>query len=387
MIVSCKKDELPSLKETYSKTDKAPFGTYIAYDAVNQLFYYNEIKTQKTAFEKSLADNYDTTSLYINISKYLYLTSKDIEMMLDFADKGNSMFLSCEYFDTAFLKRINAPSTRDFNMFEGGVNEMKNTSVQLVPPYYAASELFGYYYLPLDHSFIISQEQPVKVLGTNERGEANFIVVYYGKGRFYLHCEPRAFSNYFLLQKDNYKYLKDALSFTRAVPEHVTWDDYYNKRNTRPSENAGDRSSLDVLLQYPALAWAFWLSLLLLLLYLLFGGKRRQRIIKPVEPNVNTSVAFTETVSLLYLQKKDNRNIADKMITYFLEHIRNQYFLNTSQVNEEFISTLSRKSNVPKDETEQLFRNISKVQQAAVIGDHQLLLLNHQIETFYKHNQ
>jgi hypothetical protein len=68
----------------------------------------------------------------------------------------------------------------------------------------------------------------------------------------------------------------------------------------------------------------------------LFDSKRRQRIIKPLQPNINTSVAFTETVGRLYLQKKDNRNIADKMITYFLEHIRNQYFLNTNQLNDEF---------------------------------------------------
>ena len=132
------------------------------------------------------------------------------------------------------------------------------------------------------------------------------------------------------------------------------------------------------------MAWAFWLLLLLLALYILFGGKRRQRIVDTIPPNTNTTVAFTETVGHLYLQKKDNRNIADKIIMYFQEYIRKKYFLNTSQVNDGFITTLSRKSNTPQADTEALFALILEVQQSAQISDVQLLLLNQHIENFYK---
>ena len=140
------------------------------------------------------------------------------------------------------------------------------------------------------------------------------------------------------------------------------------------------------MLQYPATARAFWLVLLLVAVYILFGGKRRQRIVESVASNTNTTVAFTETVGHLYLQKKDNRNIADKMIMYFMEHIRKQYYLNTSQVNDDFITTLSRKSNVPKEITEDLFRSINLVHNSFEITDQQLLLLNQQIDIFYKNN-
>jgi hypothetical protein len=133
------------------------------------------------------------------------------------------------------------------------------------------------------------------------------------------------------------------------------------------------------------MAWAFWLILSLLALFILFDSKRRQRIIKPLQPNINTSVAFTETVGRLYLQKKDNRNIADKMITYFLEHIRNQYFLNTNQLNDEFMDTLTRKSNMQLLQTQKLFGTIHEIQQSQQINDQQLLSLNQQIENFYKH--
>jgi predicted nucleic acid-binding protein len=121
------------------------------------------------------------------------------------------------------------------------------------------------------------------------------------------------------------------------------------------------------------MAWAFWLLLSLLGLYIFFGGKRRQRVVEAVEPNNNTTVAFTETIGRLYLQKKDNRNIADKQITYLLEHIRNQYYLNTSQVNDEFIAALSRKTNASKEGMDKLFQMIHTVQQSEEISDDQLL--------------
>ena len=103
-----------------------------------------------------------------------------------------------------------------------------------------------------------------------------------------------------------------------------------------------------------------------------------------IKPNENTSVTFTETIGRLYLQKKDNKNIAEKMTTYFNEHVRNNYFLNTNVINDEFITTLSRKSGVEKNRVESLYRAISHVHNNAVVDDYQLLSLNEQIQHFYK---
>ena len=185
------------------------------------------------------------------------------------------------------------------------------------------------------------------------------------------------------MQKDNFKYSRNLFSFTPSIPEHVYWDDYYYKRNY-PGNESGERTSLGVLLQYPAMAWAFWLLLMLFGLYVFFGGKRRQRIVETIAPNTNTTLTFTETIGRLYLQKKDNRNIADKLITYFLEHIRNQNYFKTSQVNDEFSTNLRRKSNNGKEGTEKLFESSGAVQQTMEVSDQQLLLLNQQIENFYK---
>jgi hypothetical protein len=132
------------------------------------------------------------------------------------------------------------------------------------------------------------------------------------------------------------------------------------------------------------LAAAFWLLLLLLLLYILFGGKRRQRIIEKTKPNENTTVTFTETIGRLYLQKKDNKNIAEKSCTYFTEYIRNNYFLSSNTINDDFITSLSRKSGVERQKVESLYRAIEHVHNNVIVDDYQLLSLNEQIQNFYK---
>ncbi len=141
---------------------------------------------------------------------------------------------------------------------------------------------------------------------------------------------------------------------------------------------------MSVIKQHPSLLWAFWIAITGFLFFILFNVKRKQRAITVVKPNVNTTVTFTETVGRLYLQKKNNRHIAEKMITYFYEHIRNKYFISTANINEEFINSLSGKSGVPKERTEQLFSLIQQIHSNEKIDDIKLLKLNTEIEFFTK---
>jgi len=265
-------------------------------------------------------------------------------------------------------------------MIENAMGQMKSTGVSTTrqPDF-----KYSYYYFPFDNYFTGIDNTDTRVLGYNDNKKPNSIVHFYGKGKLYLQCEPRAFSNYFLLKENNYEYLKKTLAFTVAEPEHVYWDDHYNKIRSRKDT---DRtfSSFSEIMKHPPLKFAFWLSLLLLAMYILFGGKRVQRIIPQLKPNENTTVTFTETIGRLYLQKKDNKNIADKMITYFNEYIRNTYFLNTNQVNADFVAVLSRKSGVDKDKVETLYRSIVATHSSSIVSDYQLLSLHEQIQQFYK---
>jgi hypothetical protein len=372
--------KMPSLVETYSKKDKKPFGADIAYRQVEAMYKSNMIRDKKLGFKNTWQNISDTSALYICIAQKLFVNDEEAEAMMEYVNAGNSLFISASLIDDILLDKIGCKVISSDPVIEKAIGFMKNTAVSSVAQ---PGFKYDYYYYPFRNYFIDIDSSNTRVLGYNEDNEPNSIVHFYGKGKLYLHCEPRAFSNYFLLKENNYEYLKNTVAFTQMWPEHVYWDDYYNKlRNRRNPDKSF--STFSEIMKHPPLVYAFWMSLILMLLYILFNGKRVQRIIEQIKPNENTTVTFTETIGRLYLQKKDNKNIADKMITYFNEYIRNTYFLNTNHVNADFIAVLGRKSGVDKDKVDTLYRTIVATQNSAVVNDYQLLSLQEQIQNFYK---
>ena len=371
---------MPSLVETYGKNDKKPFGGNIAYRQLEAMYHTNVIRDRKKNFINTWQNISDTGALYICIAPKLFVNEEEVEAMMEYVEAGNSLFISAGYIDDLLLDKIGCSEVYSDPEVEKAMGTMKGTAVSaLVAP----NDKFAYYYYPFESHFTNLDSSDTRVLGYNDLKQPNFIVHFSGKGKLYLHCDPRAFSNYFLLKENNYEYLKNSLSSTKAEPEHIYWDDYYNKINFRRNSEKSF-SSFSEIMKHPPLKAAFWLSLILLALYILFGGKRVQRIIGQLKANDNTTVTFTETIGRLYLQKKDNKNIADKMITYFNEYIRNTYFLNTNQVNADFIAVLSRKSGVEKDKVDTLYRSIVATHNSTVVNDYQLLSLHEQIQQFYR---
>jgi len=388
--------KMPDLGETYSHNDKRPFGSYIAYRQLEEMFYRNNIRDEKRNFEDSWQAMGDTNCIYICLGKALYTTDEDVDAIMSFVKEGNDAFLAIEQFDSNLLEKLHLKTSWNMSpSYIFGAKPYTNTGVKMKVDGVEDTAVYRYFYIPFGYNFTSFNSANTRVLGVNEYGKPNFIVIFKGKGRIFMHCDPRAFSNYFLLQKNNYQYLEKAFGYLRAYPDHVYWNNYYvtlrskddavNRRNNRNNDNSF--SSMSEIMKHPPLKAAFWLTLLLLLLYILYTMKRRQRTIEMVKPNENTTVTFTETIGRLYLQKKDNKNISDKMITYLNEHIRNKYFLNTNLVNHEFMSTLSRKSGVPFEKVETLYRSVQHAQQNMEINDYQLLSLNEQIQGFYKRTE
>ena len=398
-FVSCRQDQsqyLPSLNETFRKDDKKPFGSYVAYNHFKNLFGNNYVETIETSFDETWNNikdySTDKYSLYILVAKNLSLNYIEAEAMSSFVKEGNDLFIAADYIDMELQSKMNFITERDKEVTKEMQGAMHPASVKMYFGNNFNAPAYGYYYYPFLNSFTSYDSAFTRVLGVNEEGNPNYIVMFIGKGRLYLHAGPRVFSNYFLLTNKNYEYLENVFSYLRSEPKNIYWDEYYkNKSYTRKksSSSSGGNdnkafSSFNVINKNPPLLWAFWLALISILLFVLFNMKRKQRIINEVKPNVNTTVNFTETVGRLYLQKKNNKNIAEKMITYFYEHIRNKYFLNTNEVNKQFITTLAGKSGFGKEETEKLFNSITMIQSDENVSDDELMALNIQLQKFYK---
>lgn len=400
LLTGCHKQQirlLPSLTETYGKDDKKPFGSYVAYNQFKKLFDDRYIETSVEAFDVTWnrIKNYSFNSqysLYFLLAKNIEVSNAEAEAIIDFIKEGNDMFIAADYIDPDLLSKINCETQRLDEIVSEVHGKMNETFVKMNDHNAVA---YKYYYFPFLNFFSGYHTANTRELGFNEAGNTNYLVSFIGKGRLYLHAAPRAFSNYFLLTADNYQYLDNVLSWLRMEPKNIYWDEYYKhqtinrrKKTSEGNENSGENkdrfSSFNVIKNNPPLLWAFWLAIIALVLYILINIKRRQRVIDEIKPNINTSVTFAETVGRLYLQKKNNKNIAEKMITYFYEHIRNNYFLNANQINNEFMVSLSGKSGVPIETTQKLFNAIDKINTNKNISDIELLRLNELIQKFYK---
>jgi hypothetical protein len=312
----------------------------------------------------------------------------EVNAMVEYVKAGNDLFISADYVDEKLLDAIYCTISRKGEIMSEVNGKMQDTYVSMFYGSDFKPSKYGYYYFPFLNYFNSYDPSITRVLGVNELNLPNYIVIFSGRGRLYLHVAPRIFSNYFLLSNDNYHYFENVTAYLRFNPQYIYWDEYYKEfSSTRDKNNLNNTdqfSSLHVIMQNPPLLWAFYIALAGILLFVFFNIKRKQRVIEVLKPNKNTTVAFTETVGRLYLQQKNNRNISEKIITYFYEYLRKKYFINTSVINTEFINSISGKSGVSKKETEELFGLITNIQQQEEVTDEDLLTLNLKIENFKK---
>ena len=306
--------------------------------------------------------------------------------MIEYVKAGNDLFISADYIDEKLLDAVYCTIDRKSEIISEVNGKMHDTHVSLFYGNDFKAPQYSYYYFPFLNYFSSYDTGYTRVLGVNEKNLPDYIILFAGKGRLYLHVAPRIFSNYFLLTRDNYHYFEYVTSYLRFQPQYVYWDEYYkdfsSTKNKNNLNNKDNFSSMQVIQENPALRWAFYLALAALLLFVLFNVKRKQREIPVLPVNTNATVAFTETIGRLYLQRKDNRNIAQKIITYFYEYLRKKYFINTSVIHKEFINSLSGKSGVSITETTELFELIQSIEPQENISDEELMNLNSKIENF-----
>ncbi len=357
---------------TYSQEDKNPFGSYILYDLLSDIFPGKDIKTlTQTLYEQDQMEELHEGN-YIFIADEFSLGEEDINILLRLASDGNSIFIAAQNYPQ-YLKDTLQFDTENifFTADTLGLNLTHPTVKSNVDYYYRRVESFNAF-KPLDKK----KKVTYRILGQSHLNEANFIKIKFGEGNFYLNTMPLAYTNYNMLYKQNAAYISKTLSY---LPVQTTyWDEYYKNYRREP------QTPLRFIIAQPALKWALYLTLCALALFMVFEAKRKQRIIPIVKPLTNTTLEFTETVGRLYFQYKDHKNIAEKKITYFLDYLRSRFYVKATEFNEELYSKLADKTGITQDEILKLFQEIATVRSRKSISEKELMTLNARIEDFQR---
>lgn len=329
---------------TYSVEDKIPFGLYVFDQEADGLFKqkveristqtpYEYLDSQYDAREN--VQTYKVKGTFMNISEVDNIDQQSMKEILYFVSHGNNAFLSMKVFPKVLLDSLKIELKTDV---------MPNDSISVWMANKKAGTKKYTFNTGLSDYFSKIDTLNTKVLGyqisSKNKKQVNFIEVPYKNGYLYLHTQPVAFTNYNLLKKDYYQYAENVLSY---IPKgNVFW---YNKTL---NDKRISSSPMRYIWSQPALKSAWYLGLIGILIFMIFNAKRKQRIVPIIKPLQNLTVDFTKTIGNLYYQEGDHTNIIDKKIIYFLEKIRTDYLLDTSKLDDDFITKLHYKTG--KDE-------------------------------------
>jgi hypothetical protein len=429
-------------KVTFSKDDKSPYGLQVLFNEMEQLFPDSAVEVSSVTPYQYLLDNFyydlyedeeeytddvpleqDTTAdvtvdeetyyvlndtvltqedtsyveneyldyydpkSFLIINPYAEIDDISCDYLLDFVSDGNAVMIASYNFPNKILDSLYAQVNNDVlpqleleDSLSIGNIHFKDSELKLTlanknwdaKSYTYNKGMEGVYFSQLDsiHTTVLGYHQ-----FENTR-RINFVKIQYGDGFFYLHTQPFVFTNYNLLKSGNATYAAHALSY---LPD---WDIIWDDRAT-VNQNRID-NPLRYLLSQPALRWAWYIALLGVLFFIIFKAKRRQRIVPIIEKLPNTSIDFAKTIGNLYYQQGKPQDIVNKKITFFLEHIRNTYLLDTQNLNDDFKKKLQSKTGMPQIEIERLVDYIIKLNKLKEIPETSLVLLHNMIDNFYK---
>jgi hypothetical protein len=120
------------------------------------------------------------------------------------------------------------------------------------------------------------------------------------------------------------------------------------------------------------------------LLYVLFKGKRMQKVIPATELKENTSMKYVNTLSSLYQQQGSHTKLISLKEKTFMNFIAERYYIHAQKANEAFIDKVAVKSQVDKVLITEIFNLFHQLEGISQVTDDQLILLHQKIEYFYK---
>ena len=369
---------------TYSKSDKIPLGSYVAFETLRESRGKINLKEVNQPPYEFLKDSLPSSGSYFFLNDYIGFDEAEAKRLLSWTSKGNTLFIASRgigstILDTLHLKLDTYYDNENFE--RKPLVELSNPALKRQTPYYLDIENITSYFTTIDTlqttilgEFSFAQGDDTLQL---KKPQVHFIKQKFGDGQIYLHLMPKVFSNYFMLREQNYVYTQNVLSYL-PQDEGILWDNHHKNGKVIHI------SPLYLFLSNKYLKYAYYILIVAVLLWVLFEGRRKQRAIPIIDPLPNQTLSFTKTIAGMYLDRKDHKSIATHQINHFLEYIRSTYTLDTHTLNQAFITHLALKSNNVVEDTKKVINYIITLKSKEIIQQEELLQLNLLIEEFKK---
>tara|TARA_R110000868_G_scaffold1211_8_gene9450 strand:- start:3619 stop:4821 length:1203 start_codon:yes stop_codon:yes gene_type:complete len=366
--------------ESYSATDKIPFGAFILKDLIPKAFRGQEILTNNIPiFENELGDTHKS---WIFINSNFALDEFETEILNENVTLGDIVFISARQLGGAFADSLNLEITGSFPAIDPQAKSLDSLISNSVNFTNKHIRKLGGWSFPrtLTESYFSSFDTSrTTILGYNAKDQVNFIKVDSGDGFYLIHSNPFLFTNYYLRDVERFDYAFKALSYLPSQP--VLWDEYYKAGRLSFS------SPLQFVVSNSNLKWAWFIGLFGMIAYLIFNGRRSQRIIPVINPPINSSIDFAQTIGNLYLNNGTHKEILEKKILFLFEYIRANLNIRATDFDESILKDIANRSGIDQEEINQLFMLIELLRSKQEITDTELKRITERIDRFYKQSQ
>ncbi|MCH7524704.1 MAG: DUF4350 domain-containing protein [Bacteroidetes bacterium] len=366
---------------SYAKQHKIPFGTYVFHEQLERIFSKKNITDINRPPYEFLNENEEISGTYIFINNDVNFGEAELDKLLDWTAKGNTLFVASANFETQLLDTLKLKTSIVsvvYNFNNEYQLQLKNKVLDSsIFTFNKANFMYHFNKIDTLQTTVISTINNPGEETVSQRQYINTIKQSFGEGKIILSTFPQAYTNYFILNTPNHNYTAGLISYIDGS-KSIYLDNYYKSGKIFYS------SPLYIFLNTKELKWAYYIMLIGVLVYIIFEGKRKQRAIAIVKPLRNQTVDFTRTIANMYYEKGQHKDIAHHKIQHFLDYIRTNLHLNTNTIDDEFLKNLASRSNNTIDDTKDIFNTIQNFNNRKQLSKLELVKLNTKIETFKK---
>ena len=373
--------------ESYSRSDKIPYGAYIFGEELTHIFPDQNIhEITISPFEYLRNSRFDTTKSrnWIFINNAVSPDKNELQLLMDAISGGDNLFISTSNPGDALSDTLGF-SVGFWSGFGSEVSSLgvpdslrQATTLSFENP--ALQQSGGWTFDETGSMYFTSVDSANTVLlGHTGDDRQNFIRMSHGEGQIYMHLFPKAFTNYYIRDVSHATYAFKALSYLPV--QDVVWDEYYK------AGRSGYTSPMGFVLSQPSLRYAWYLTLAGIFLFMIFKGRRVQRAIPERKPPVNSTLEFARTIGSLYLEKGTHKEIALKKITFFTDYCRRNLGISIADPAHDLIKEVAERSGVPGSDVSGLMETIRRVQNKPDISTEELKDVTSKIDQFYKNSQ
>ena len=378
--------------ESYHPFDKQPYGSYVFYNQLDNLFPNKFVKQANSSifdylgkydyyfsvdsidYTEDLSDWYYNPFNFIGVGSYFSITDFDSRLLLMHLHQGNNALIAAEYVNGDFLAELGISTdviyVEDTTYMQTMVHNQEKFTVQFYDQDWVDIKPVA------SSAHIVKYPKGSRIIAKNEEGDILGIELEVGKGRLTYLTIPLIFTNYFILKTDP----NTTEEFLLNLPNEDTYWAYGSwSEDPTPVESPG---LLSFIHSQESLKWAFYVLLFSVLLFFFFEIKRRQRAVQVIKPTENVSLKFSASISQLYLLRRDNREMVKRKMTYLLDHIRNDLGIATNEINEAFYKRLAQKTNIKEGSIRRLFTLYFAYQARHEVTEDEFIKFNRLVQLF-----